>query len=258
MAQERTGAGSTPTSVAGVLSLHKIKPRVGESARVLNLHHVVDLAESIQAVGLVQGIAVDRLGHVLAGEHRRAAMITLAAAPDKRSAVLLREAGTSAVDRTKDSAWAERLAKLPAGTGELDIHRVPVRIFDLAADDPRRFEVEVTENEKRRDFTPAEVKALWTRLESLGYRTTPGKPKKGQPSGVKAMTTILGKGERTVRRMIRKAEGVPDMRPLGRVSEPAARGRLLRELRTYKFQHAENAKVASAIDALLEALKVME
>ena len=79
-----------------------------------------------------------------------------------------------------------------------------VRRFDFDADeDPERaFAIEVTENEKRRDYSPSEVKALAERLKTAGYREGRGKPKKGQRALMPALETIVGKSARQLHRYL--------------------------------------------------------
>ncbi|NJN49604.1 MAG: ParB N-terminal domain-containing protein [Alkalinema sp. RL_2_19] len=55
------------------LPLDQIIPRDTDT-RPLNQAHVESLAESIAAVGLIQPLAVDNRGRLLAGGHRRAAI----------------------------------------------------------------------------------------------------------------------------------------------------------------------------------------
>jgi hypothetical protein len=61
-----------------LLPLTAIRPRPGGDTRVLRPSHVLNLAESIAAVGLVEPPTVDNRGHLLAGAHRLAALSLLA------------------------------------------------------------------------------------------------------------------------------------------------------------------------------------
>lgn len=64
---------NSPTAVP----LEEITDRPGGDTRSLNQSHIEALAESIAAVGLIQPIAVDNKGNLLAGGHRRAAIYYL-------------------------------------------------------------------------------------------------------------------------------------------------------------------------------------
>src|SRR5918999_6037765 len=67
------------------LPLSAICSRPGGDTRPLNVGHVIELAESIAAVGLVEPLAVDNGGRLLAGARRLAALNLLAESePDAR------------------------------------------------------------------------------------------------------------------------------------------------------------------------------
>ena len=124
-------SSSTPT-----LPLDSITDRVEGDSRPLNPAHVEELADSIAVVGLIAPIAVDSQGRLLAGGHRRAAI------------VLLQE-------RNLD-AYAKQFPN-----GQVPIRRYD---FDSKVEPDKALEIEASENEKRRDYTPAEVKAIANRL----------------------------------------------------------------------------------------------
>ena len=97
--------------------------------RQLNPAHVESLAESIAILGLIQPIAVDSQGRLLAGGHRRAAIVYL--------------------QETNPVAYTEHFSM-----------GIPVRRYDFNAfDNPNlALAIEATENEKRRDYTASEVR----------------------------------------------------------------------------------------------------
>ena len=74
--------------------------------------------------------------------------------------------------------------------------------FDAEADSRRALSIEITENEKRRDYTKREVTALAERLKVAGFKYTRGKPKKGERALAPALALIIGKSDRTIRRLI--------------------------------------------------------
>jgi hypothetical protein len=126
------------------------------------------LAESIDALGLLEPLVVDRLGSLLCGKTRLMALRRLAC---------------------KDPArW----------------DRVPVRRMDFMAEDEpaRALAVEVAENEQRRDYTPGEVKALAERLKAAGFRADPGRPRKGQKALVPALGAVVGRSRASLMRIL--------------------------------------------------------
>ena len=116
---------------ASTLALDQIIDRSGGDSRPLTPSHVTNLAESLAAVGLIQPIAVDNQGRLLAGGHRRAAIEEL--------------------KESNPDAFQKHFSE-----------GIPVRRyeFDAAENMELALAIEATENEKRRDYTPAEVREL--------------------------------------------------------------------------------------------------
>jgi ParB family transcriptional regulator, chromosome partitioning protein len=154
------------------LSLDQITDRSTDT-RQLNPSHVEALAESIAAVGLIQPIAVDSQGRLLAGGHRRAAIVQIQIA--------------------NPTAYAQWF-----GAG-VPVHRFE---FDASQDEGRALAIEASENEKRRDYKPDEVRALADRLVAAGYRNIKGKPKTGQKAVAPTLAMIVGKSQRTIERYL--------------------------------------------------------
>ena len=159
------------------LPLAKIIDRV-EDTRELNSVHVDELMVSISVLSLLEPLVVDRRGRLLAGGHRRAAIAQLQERmPDK---------------------FAEHFAD--------DL--VPVRSLDFDADrDPDlALQIEVAENEKRRDYTRMEVRKLAEKLKLAGYADTKGRPSLGEKALRPALEVIIGKSQRTVRRYLNEED----------------------------------------------------
>ncbi len=170
---------SEPVGEASLVALDSIKDRASDT-RELNESHVGDLAESIGAIGLIEPLVTDKNHVLLAGGHRKAAIAKLQESdPDK---------------------FAQHFPDA----------LVPVHILDFsAADEPdRALAIELAENEKRRDYTPSEVKALADRLKSKGYTFSKGKPPKGKSAGLPVLSTIIGKSRRTVQRYLEAGSAV--------------------------------------------------
>lgn len=164
-------------SSTSTLALDSITDRVDGDTRPLNPAHIEALADSIAIVGLIAPIAVDSRGRLLAGGHRRAAI------------ALLRE--------QDPEAYAKQFPN-----GQVPIRRYD---FDSETEPDKALAIEATENEKRRDYTPAEVRAIADRLRAVGYRDAPGKPKKGEKALRPALELIIGKSIRQVRRYLNDA-----------------------------------------------------
>jgi ParB family chromosome partitioning protein len=157
--------------------------------RDLNQRHVLSLAESIGAIGMIHPPAVDRKNRLLAGAHRLAALSWLEA-----------------------NSRARFLELFPEG--------IPVWRMDLSADSDAdlALAVEISENEQRRDYSSAEIQKLADRLKSAGfhYATEGGRPKADARPLMPALEAIVGKSVRQLRRILnppaRRKAGPPDLR----------------------------------------------
>lgn len=184
--------------------LQDIKSRPDEDTRFLNPKHVVLLAESIAALGLLEPIVVDQSVRLLAGGHRLAAIQLLVEAPKKRMERLEELCGE--LKEKEREILAKSLAGFADFSTDEDLLAVPVRMleFDATKDLDRALAIEVAENSLRRDYTPKEVFKLYERLIEAGYTTRPGKPKKGEKPVKPALAVIIGKSVKTVERLLKK------------------------------------------------------
>ena len=177
LAQDRAVEARAEVAV-GAMPLGKILERKSDT-RELRALHVSDLADSIAVLGLLEPLVVDTKGKMLAGGHRKAAI------------ELLRE--------TDPSVYAKLFP----------LDQVPVRImgFDAEAEPDLALQVEIAENEKRRDYTVSEARALAMRLRSAGYVDVKGRPGKSEKALRPALEVIIGKSLRTVRRYLNEEIG---------------------------------------------------
>ena len=160
-------------SSKSVLEIGDIINRPSGDTRPLNPRHIESLAESIAALGLIQPIAVDREGHLLAGGHRKAA-----------------------IEYLKETNFDAYLQHFSNG---VPIHRYD---FDAEKEPNLALAIETTENEKRRDYTPSEVRELAERLKAAGFHYTRGRAVNGQKSLAPTLANIVGKSTRTVERYL--------------------------------------------------------
>lgn len=149
------------------MALLEIKPRPHGDTRALDTAHVEALADSIAAVGLLHPITVDAGGHLIAGAHRLAAV------------------------------------RLLHGRGGWQ-GPVPVSVYpgDVASDPKMALDIEVSENDKRKDYTAGEIRELARRLKAAGYRAEAGRPRRGEKPIIPALMVIVGKSKRQVLRVL--------------------------------------------------------
>ena len=141
-----------------------------ENTRELNQIHVKNLAESIAVLGLLEPLVVDRRFRLLAGGHRKAAIVIL------------------------------RLTEPELYEQHFPNDRVPIRMMPLDAEEEpeKALQCEVAENEKRRDYSPAEVRTLAQRLKASGFVELRGRPKRGQKALMPALSVVVGKSIRRI------------------------------------------------------------
>lgn len=112
--------------------LASIRPHPAPS-RALDPRHVLDMARSIAALGLIHPLAVDLDDVVLAGSHRLAALRVLAASPDERADLLY--ALCSGSPAATLDALAPTVASLPHPVPAVTFSAIPVRIMPLRLSD---------------------------------------------------------------------------------------------------------------------------
>lgn len=160
------------------IPLDRIADRPAGDTRPLNEAQVASLVESIAAVGLIAPLAVDCRNRLLAGGHRRAALQRLLEQDEPRFNDLF-----------------------PGG--------VPCRKFDFDSEteQAQALTIEISENEKRRNYTRAEIVAVARKLEGQGYSLERGR------GNIKPLTpalqVALGVSRRTVQRALAESNAPP-------------------------------------------------
>lgn len=225
---ERAKLNQSSSSITSTLPLDKILPRP-EDTRPLNQAHVDQLAESIAVLGLIQPIAVDIKGRLLAGGHRLAAIKLL--------------------KKVDEKSYNKHFSK-----------GIPIRNyeFDASQDEAQALAIEATENEKRRDYTPAEVRELADKLEAAGYHRSKGRAKQGQKSVGPTLSMIVGKSQRTIERYLASNEGNhSNLKPTndGFRKQVEAALRSLQKLQTAQTKSAQQKKLLKDIEAMIERLE---
>jgi ParB family chromosome partitioning protein len=74
--------------------------------------------------------------------------------------------------------------------------------FDAKAEPERSLQVELAENEKRVNYSRDQIEQLATRLRSLNYRDTPGRPRAGERALGPALAVAIGVSTRYVRKVL--------------------------------------------------------
>jgi hypothetical protein len=194
-AEETVDHAGELSATVTVLSLDAVVNRNADT-RPVNWEHVVSVAESIAALGLLQPPAVDRKHRLVAGLHRLTACRMLAS--DAVERVKLVATDPELVVRVKALPALEELPE-PLLSGN-----IPVRVLtdlDSTTDIDRAVAAEAAENTARRQYTTREVESIKARLIDLGYSEVRGRPRAGQKALKPALSLVLGLGVRQLRRL---------------------------------------------------------
>lgn len=199
--QQGAATEAARLAAADTTSLANIKPR-NTDTRPADPIHVLALAESISALGLIEPIVVDIQGQLLAGLHRLTALQLLNASGSERRSLweeILNRAG-----RKPDQELAKRVIKLELGAAEPYQGAAPTRQvpIDASADPSQALAIEIAENEQRRDYTRQEVADLKDRLQNAGYTFKRGN-RGAAPAGMPALVAVVGKSRSTIERLLR-------------------------------------------------------
>lgn len=189
----------------------EIRLRRDADTRQLTARHVVELAESIAVLGLLEPIVLDTAGHLLAGGHRLAALQFLAMPPlARRSAFLERCGWKAAEDDETPNAELAGLADRLVALGDAPLAerypkgRIPVQVVDVGGRGGAdlALAIEAAENNVRRAYTAEEVVALAKRFKAAGYTARPGKPKAGEKTVLGALEAAVGRSRRQIQRVL--------------------------------------------------------
>lgn len=220
-----------------------------QPSRGLDARHMVDLARSIAVLSLIHPIVIDLDDVVVAGSHRYAALLLLAST---ERGPLLRRLALPSPDLEGLIPAAEALPHRPPA---VDLTHVPVRVMPWRAADAadEAWRVEVAENERRRDYKPAEVKAIAERLKSQGYRFAAGGVG-DETRGLPILSALVGKSDRQIRRILR---GESSSRTDGREQMETDRQAAAKALDRFRRRHGEGL-TPGQLSAIRKALDVLD
>lgn len=197
--------GKSPVNLKlgpGFLGLRNISLRES-SSRSLDSAHIVSLAESISALGLLEPLIVDNTGRLLAGNHRLAALQILEIQhPEARKERFSQRLGSKALTTEKLGEWLKRIGDLVPG--KVDPDAIPVQVIALPSDNAEKsaLAIEAAENHVRMQYSKSEIQGLFKRFIDAGYVETKGRPKGGQKTVLCALESALGISKRQIQRIL--------------------------------------------------------
>ena len=205
------------------VSIDRIRLREMDT-RPLNEQHVENLAESIAILGLIEPLVLDQDKVLLAGGHRLAAI------------KLLLESDASVFSQ------------------QFPNKDIPVRMMAFRAvdDTERALQIEVAENEHRRDYTPAEVRNIADHLRKVGYREVRGRPSQGEKPLMPALSVVIGKNRRTIQRYLHE----PTVKSQTDVQLYLKRAR--KSLKNWQRKAPKNSQNAVLIKKLPDFLELLD
>lgn len=236
-AAEALASGSTPPRVVAEgpavwLPLEQIRVR-DDAVRPVNEAHALDLALSIAAVGLIHFPVVNTSNELLAGGQRRAAIELLQAFSSMADADIRRMyAAFATPDDDIDGQPAltdEQVALLKQAWSRhfargVPVHRIDTSALPVAA---QALTIESIENEKRLDFSKADLAVIVDKLRTAGFRDRAGRPRAGERTLASELEAITGKSRRTVFRLLEdlrsEATSTPNERGPSETSRALAR-----------------------------------
>lgn len=216
------------TAGTAQVAIADIHLRRDADTRPLNARHVVELAESIAVLGLLEPIVVDTAGHLLAGGHRLAALQLLAEPNDSRHRRFAERCGVQAGSKGPVGGemqdFSLRLVALGMdesgkATTQTPVERrfpsgkIPVQVVDVSGRDgpDLALAIEAAENNVRRQYTRDEIEVLAKRFKAAGYKTTPGKPKIGEMTMLNALQAAVGKSKRQIQNILKRNPTAEDL-----------------------------------------------
>ncbi len=134
--------------------------------------------------------------------------------------------------------------------------QAPVRQLDVdaAADPVRALAIEVTENEKRRDYTKGEIQSLAERLKQAGFKANRGRPKAGERALIPALEAIVGKSKATIWRCLTVVP--PTVKPeiVSDETISSAVAKLLADARKFRVKTATHP-IGQSLESAIQALE---
>jgi hypothetical protein len=211
-AAEALASGSSPPRAvvdgpAVWLPLEQIHVR-DDAVRPVNEAHALDLALSIAAVGLIHFPVVNANNELLAGGQRRAAIELLQAFKSMADADIRRMyAAFAEPGDDVDGVFGltdEQVSLLKHGFDRNFARGVPVHRIDTSAlpVPAQALTIESIENEKRLDFSKADLATIVDKLRLAGFRDRAGRPRFGERTLASELEAITGKSRRTVFRLL--------------------------------------------------------
>jgi ParB family transcriptional regulator, chromosome partitioning protein len=231
-AQQRTATTMPPSPAGGTYPLDQIKLR-HQDTRPLNEAHVSALAESIGVLGLIEPLAIDAKGQLLAGGHRLAAI--------------------KQIQVNEPEIFQKQF---PGGT-------IPARVFPFNADQAPELalQIEIAENEKRRDYSASEVRDIADRLRNMGFTDVQGRPRKEQKALMPALSVVVGRSIRRVRQLMNEepenqsASGADESRKRFLLLQAALRS--LEKWEKLRGETAPEKELAAKIPDVVSLIKKM-
>ena len=212
------------------LPLTQIADRVHGDTRLLDEQHVKELMESIEILGLISPLSIDREGTLLAGGHRRAALSLLA--------------------KNNPKCFELHFAE-----------GIPVYRLDVLAEQApvEALQIEIEENTQRKNYSPEEIRLAAKKLEAVGYEKLKGRPREGQKSLKQALQRIFKLSDRRIQSILNEdphQKAVPSLKPVSLKTVRTAQKKVQKGLEGLEDQLSRFPNVTEAQQRALDKVRV--
>ncbi|MDP2343768.1 MAG: ParB N-terminal domain-containing protein [Deltaproteobacteria bacterium] len=205
--------GAAPMAESkAVMPIESITERA-KNIREVDPRQGIERALTIAEHGLLQNLVVDSGGRLIAGAHRRWALLLLrevsgdAAYARKKLLEHFPEAPDAKPEQAKIAArWLTAAATtLAAGWEKHSFARgIEVKRLAFSADANPALAVvaEIVENTGRSSFSTADVSSAWARLSEVGFVDVKNRPKPGELPIWPAMEQLFGAHRKTLKKLL--------------------------------------------------------
>lgn len=247
-----------------IVPLQNIRNRHMEDTRPAAPKHILSLAESIAALGILQPLALDKKHRLIAGLHRLSAIKLIASSDREEFFNNLGGKVDESIREQLDTLPHLSTLALPLSQGELPC---VILDFDSANDTEAALAAEAAENTARKGYSSDEIANIAQKLLNAGYTERDGRPKKGEKALRPTMEMILGMTSKQVRHALDKARSVTSSEknlPKGQVFEKSkylsslskASIKSLQSLQAADMEHRESlAEILNLLEQLNQAIE---
>jgi hypothetical protein len=201
------------------LGIYGIKKRINQDLRRVNLEHMIAIAKSVLQFGSLSPINVDTNHHLITGRHNLFACRLLALPPEERKPWVNNRIDAGDIIGKLTPNKEDELLSLDRRPPEIE---ACINEFDSAKYSEYARQLEVIENEKRKNLEKEEVINRYKELAAMGYRSAVGKPKIGEITITSIIEREFGINAKTIWRYMNSDTAKEKARPTSYITKKVA------------------------------------